>query len=101
MTVLGKTLVVVNLVFSVVVGALIVMVYATRTNWQIEYNKLKQRVRRRQRDAPGRSDDQARSTAISSDARVTQVGDEYKKQLSEKILFDQTAGAGCPGQESD
>src|SRR3954447_6156852 len=39
MTTLGKILVVVNLVFSLVTGALIVMVYATRTNWHAEYVK--------------------------------------------------------------
>jgi len=40
MTVLGKILVIVNLVFSLVVGALIIMVYVARTNWALEYNKL-------------------------------------------------------------
>jgi hypothetical protein len=39
MTTLGKIIVVVNLVFSLVTGALIVMVYATRTNWHAEYVK--------------------------------------------------------------
>jgi len=39
MTTLGKILVIVNLVFSLLTGALIVMVYATRTNWHAEYVK--------------------------------------------------------------
>jgi len=39
MTVLGKILVFVNLVFSVVTAGLIVAVYATSTNWHEAYNK--------------------------------------------------------------
>src|SRR5262249_33592362 len=39
MTTLGKILVFVNLAFSVVTVSLICMVYATRTNWKVEYDK--------------------------------------------------------------
>jgi hypothetical protein len=40
MTVLGKILVFVNLVFSLVTAGLIVMVYTTRTNWNDAFTKL-------------------------------------------------------------
>lgn len=40
MTTLGKILVFVNLVFSLLVGGLIVTVYVTRTNWKFNYDKL-------------------------------------------------------------
>jgi hypothetical protein len=43
MTILGKILVIVNLVFSLVTGALIVTVFATRTNWKSAYEVLKNR----------------------------------------------------------
>lgn len=39
MTVLGKILVFVNLIFSLLTGGLIVMVYSTRTNWKDSYTK--------------------------------------------------------------
>jgi hypothetical protein len=40
MTVLGKTLVFFNLVFSLITGALVLMVYHARTNWAESYSKL-------------------------------------------------------------
>jgi hypothetical protein len=40
MTVLGKILVFVNLVFSLLTGALIIMVFVTRTNWRTEFESL-------------------------------------------------------------
>jgi hypothetical protein len=44
MTVLGKILVFVNLIFSLLTGGLIVMVYSTRTNWASAFNKEKATV---------------------------------------------------------
>jgi hypothetical protein len=41
MTLLGKILVIVNLAFSLVTGALIVTVFVTRTNWSIAYEEMK------------------------------------------------------------
>jgi len=40
MTTLGKVLVFVNLLFSLITGALIVMVFITRTNWKFGYDDL-------------------------------------------------------------
>ena len=42
MNTLGKTLVFLNLIFSVLTGALIVMVFATRTNWKLGYDRKDQ-----------------------------------------------------------
>jgi hypothetical protein len=41
MTAVGKILVFLNLVFSLVVGAFVVLIYMARTNWVHEYNTLK------------------------------------------------------------
>lgn len=43
MTIFGKILVFINLIFSLVVGALVVVVYITRTNYAAEYDKLTKR----------------------------------------------------------
>jgi hypothetical protein len=43
MTILGKILVIVNLVFALVTGFLIVTVFVTRTNWRDGYDKLRKR----------------------------------------------------------
>ncbi len=40
MTAVGKILVFLNLVFSLVVGAFVIMIYLARTHWVEEYNKL-------------------------------------------------------------
>src|SRR5262249_24717098 len=43
MTILGKILVIVNLLFSLVTGALIIMVFLTGTNWSAAYTNLDQK----------------------------------------------------------
>ena len=43
MTVFGKILVFLNLLFSVVTGALIVFVFTTRANWVAAYTDAKER----------------------------------------------------------
>src|SRR4051812_300787 len=40
MTAFGKILIFLNLVFALLVGGLIGMVYLTRTNWKVAYDKL-------------------------------------------------------------
>ena len=40
MTTLGKILVIVNFVFTLVTGALIIMVFAVRTNWKHSYDTV-------------------------------------------------------------
>ena len=43
MTILGKILVFANLIFSLAVGALVIMVFVTQTNWEDGFAKLKKR----------------------------------------------------------
>jgi hypothetical protein len=43
MTIVGKILAALNLIFSLVVGVLIIQVFATRTNWENAYKQLRQR----------------------------------------------------------
>ena len=43
MTIFGKILVFINLLFSLVVGALVIFVYIARTNYAYEYDKLTKR----------------------------------------------------------
>lgn len=72
MTVLGKILVIVNLVFSLVVGALIIMVYVARTNWAAEYNKLTT------------SYEAAKASAVLSREEANQVKAAYEDRLNKK-----------------
>ena len=44
MNTLGKILVFINLLFSLVTGALIIMVFITRSQWQTGYNNLSVRL---------------------------------------------------------
>jgi chromosome segregation ATPase len=45
MTVLGKILVIVNLVFGVIAGGLLIAVFATRTNWKKQNDDLAKEIR--------------------------------------------------------
>src|SRR6266566_4612770 len=72
MTALGKTLVIVNLVFSLVVGALIIMVYVARTNWAAEYSKLTTRY------------EAANASALLSREEATQVKAAAEERLNKK-----------------
>jgi len=63
MTVVGKILVFLNLVFSLVVGGFVAFAYAARTHWVEEYKKL-----------------QAQNTVLAADARTYQSELEKAKQ---------------------
>jgi cell division protein FtsL len=81
MTVLGKILVIVNLVFSLVTGFLIVMVYATRTNWHTAYAKV----------VAERQTVEAASQKVRDDAESTRKG--YEAQIAAlKQEVDQLKG---------
>ncbi|HLN29943.1 MAG TPA: hypothetical protein VK395_19535 [Gemmataceae bacterium] len=51
MTVLGKILAILNLVFSLFVGWLIIVTYVTRTNWHAAYQGIEKQVQVAQQDA--------------------------------------------------
>jgi len=72
MTAVGKTLVFVNLVFSLLVGALVVMVYVARTNWADGFTKLKDRY------------DIANAERTQSAAEVVKVSGERDQAVKEK-----------------
>jgi hypothetical protein len=76
MTVLGKILVFVNLVFSLVVGALIIMVFIARTHWAAEFNRLSERY-----DQANKS---MQSYAGETQAVRTEMN-ERVKDLSDKL----------------
>lgn len=63
MTAVGKILVFLNLVFSLVVGAFVVMIYLARTHWVEEYKKL-----------------EAQNTVLSASARTYQSELDKAKQ---------------------
>jgi uncharacterized phage infection (PIP) family protein YhgE len=63
MTAVGKILVFLNLVFSLVVGGFVAFAYAARTHWVEEYKKL-----------------QAQNTVLAADARTFQSEMEKAKQ---------------------
>lgn len=107
MTTLGKILVIVNLVFSLVTGALIVMVYATRTNWHAEYQKRVDELRSAQatvqtlrdemtqertahggevkklQDSVAALQAQAKAAQDESQLRMGQVGDTQKQLMAQ------------------
>jgi chromosome segregation ATPase len=83
MTVLGKILVFVNLIFSLLTAGLIVMVYSTRTNWASAFNKEKATVAivRAQADAEF---DANKKVLDAKEAQVQTVQRE-KQQLDQQL----------------
>ena len=88
MTILGKILVIVNLVFSVVVAALLIIVYATSTNWKLEYEKKANEVvvadhdvQQFYKDVPGLEADPGRPVMQPPLARTTsaRAGSGHRK----------------------
>jgi hypothetical protein len=91
MTVLGKILVVVNLLLSVAVGALIVMTYVARTNWHSAYKNLDDQVKMYQLNATAFQGD---TEAVKKDldaARVAAKKAEADRDQAIAQLKDATA----------
>ncbi len=80
MTVVGKILVFVNLVFSLITAGLIVMVYTTRVNWWDAYKKQEAAVK------VARADAQAAETAAAE--QVAKQRAEYDRLNAEKTKLD-------------
>ena len=83
MTTLGKILVIVNLVFSVVTGALIIMVYAVRTNWSVEHGKRVEELRAAQESARTYQE-QAKKFADQRDLAVVAI-EAARKKLEDQV----------------
>jgi hypothetical protein len=85
MTTLGKILVIVNLVFSVVTGALIIMIFITRTNWREGFEKEAANNKALQEKNTRLAADM-KSVRDETDRRIQTVGEELnnaKKDLEQ------------------
>jgi hypothetical protein len=83
MTVLGKILVFVNLVFSLVTAGLIVMVYTTRTNWNDAFTKLNTQFTALV--ASARADVKAAEDKVSDKDKLLQAQMQDSKALEGKL----------------
>jgi myosin heavy subunit len=87
MTVLGKTLVFFNLVFSIITGALVLMVFSARTNWQVAAKKFESELQVAQASVQAYQKE-ANDTRSAADGRVETVAKELKatqEQLAQAV----------------
>jgi uncharacterized protein YxeA len=93
MNTLGKILVFINLLFSLTVGALIIMVFIARTNWKNGYEDMSQRYVREQANLVAERDARRKEVAQKNDEiqAVSNDRDDAKKQL--KLAADQRTEA--------
>jgi hypothetical protein len=78
MTIVGKILVIANLVFSLITGWLIITVFATRTNWKDGYEKARALY----------TVAQANAIASASDAEKARASGDEKAKALQKDLAD-------------
>jgi hypothetical protein len=94
MNYIGKTLVILNLVFALVVGGFLVVDFATRTNWRDQYNKLKDemQVAKLTVDAEDRTlgnySNENKRLKQERDTAVAQVADEQTKNVAQKASYE-------------
>src|SRR5712691_9351571 len=108
MNFLGKTLVIVNLIFSLVVGGLIIMVFIARTNWAEAYNKASKEVQIANSNAKAYFDEaeKARADGKNEVAKVqTQLAEVQKQLAAEQVArknadFDLAYSKGTVGKGS-
>jgi len=85
MTVFGKLLVFMNLVFSVITGALIVFVFTTRANWEAQYKDVEAKAKaaeaayKNERAAHENDLKQKDAGAVSTQGEVTRLQGEVTK----------------------
>lgn len=88
MTTMGKILVFINLLFSLLTGALIIMVFVTRTNWAAGYAQVNRDLERERAKAENLF--QAKNDMEANDKRelavITGQIDAFKKELQQRIL---------------
>jgi hypothetical protein len=99
MTVLGKILVIINLVFSLVVGALIIMVYIASTNWRAGYEKVTASldVANKNVQAYAEEADKVRAAAANNEA---QANAKLQKAAAD-LTAEQTAHAATKKKLED
>src|SRR3954447_18322004 len=104
MTTLGKILIFVNLVFSVVVGILIAMVFASRTNWKIAYDKLAATNKVNEALVRTYADEVKAAKKVGEETAKTlqtQIAQAANRQLAlEKQLQDERAAAQIKVREA-
>src|SRR6266550_7226839 len=95
MNFLGKTLVIVNLIFSLVVGGLIIMVFIARTNWAEAYEKAKKEVAIANGNAKAYLDEaeKARADGKNEVQKVQTQLAEVQKQLAAEQVARKNAEA--------
>src|SRR5438105_2204524 len=95
MTVLGKILVMVNLVFSLVVGALIIIVYVARTNLADAYDKTNKAYQQAVAKANTSDDaaEKAKAKAKTEIAKIQARLDEKDKALATALVSLKNAEA--------
>jgi hypothetical protein len=99
MTVFGKLLVFLNLVFAVVTGALIVFVFTTRANWQTAYNDAKAKAEQaeaayRAEKASHENDLKSKSSEVDSmTAEVRRLKDDVVKVQEDNERLQKAAQA--------
>ena len=79
MTILGKILVILNLVFALVVGGLVVVVYSRSTNWEAAYHRADEYYKAARADA-----DQSREDAKKARADQQTFQADVNKRLKEE-----------------
>lgn len=83
MTTLGKILVIVNFVFTLVTGALIILVFSVRTNWATSYDRLRKYYEVSQANVKTYAED-VKETKIKSDAEIAKLAGELAKAENTK-----------------
>src|SRR5262245_37139301 len=88
MTTMGKILVFINLLFSLLTGALIIMVFITRTNWAAGYAQVSRDLERERAKAENLF--QAKNDMEAYDKKQLAIVegqiDAFKKELQQRIL---------------
>jgi len=82
MNTVGKTLVILNFLFAVIVGAFLVVDFATRTNWQSEHANLKRQfdVLVADRDVFAKAAAENRNKETSKELAVEELGRKLRDQ---------------------
>jgi hypothetical protein len=83
MTAVGKILVFVNLVFSLIVGAFVIMLYIARTHWVDEFNKARDRIQVQAASIDAFREEAQRGVA-AADARTAEALARAKKAEDER-----------------
>jgi hypothetical protein len=95
MNTVGQILVILNFLFAVIVGAFLVVDFATRTSWKIEYDKLKAQVTVlvAERDAFIRDDSTQRGSTKTLAEEVeklrTDLADQVAKAKADQLAAEQ------------